>query len=311
MNRFPRHSLAALLALLPLSAAPAAEGPLVTKTYDVRDLVETASVWRPVVGGPGWPAPVAGLDRLEPTEALARVILTTVSPKTWRGPGGGAATLREVNGTKLEIRAADKQHEEVANLLDALRRLADVAVIVTGELYEVDRAFLDKHVKAVRGRRVATPVAEDVAKQLRKDGMRLKSGRVKILPGQVARFFSLHSALAYPTREGKAPGTAFTGVSFRARVAVTPDRRFVRLALTQRSTELLGHKDGEGGKVPDLAEESTTETIKVDDGDYLLLAARLAPEKAAAAGKGRAVVLLVRPLIYIEEEEWLRNTKGQ
>ena len=62
--------------------------------------------------------------------------------------------------------------------------------------------------------------------------------------------------------------------------------------------------------VPDLAEEATTEAVQVDDGEYLLLAARLAPEKAAAPGKERAVVLLVRPLIYIEEEEWFKNKKG-
>jgi hypothetical protein len=315
MNRFPRHSLAALLALLPLSATPRAAPPaaadaLVTKTYDVRDLVETASVWRPIVGARGrWPAPVAGLDRLEPIEALARVLLTTVSPEGWRGPGKGTATLREISGTKLEIRAGARQHEEVADLLAALRRITDVAVIVEGELYEVDRAFLDRHVKAVRGRRVATPVTEDVAKQLRKDGKRLKAGLAKILPGQSARFFSLRSALVYPTKAGQAPGTAFTGVSFRARVSVTPDRRFVRLALTQRSTDLLGYRTEGDVKVPDLVEESTTEAVEVGDGEYLLLAARLAPEKAVP-GKERAVALLVRPLIYIEEEEWLKNRKG-
>jgi hypothetical protein len=315
MNRFPRHSLAALLVLLPLSAPPHAAPPaaadaLVTKTYDVRDLVESVSAWRPVVGRAGsWPEPVAGLDRLEPIEALARVILTTVRPEGWRGPGKGAAPLREVNGTKLEIRAAAKRHEEIANLLDALRRISDVAVIVEGELFEVDRAFLDRHVKAVRGRRVATPVGEDVAKQLRKDGKSLKSGRAKVLPGESARFFSLRSALVYPTKAGQAPGTAFTGVTFRARVAVSSDRRFVRLTLTQRSTDLLGYRTEGEVKVPDLAEEATTEAVKVGDGVCLLLAARLAPEKAAP-GKERAVVLLVRPLIYIEEEEWLKNRKG-
>jgi hypothetical protein len=323
MNRFPRHGRAALLGLLAALALPSASASthaappagadtLITKTYDVRDLVESASVWRRLVGrAGGWPEPVAGLDRLEPIEALARVILTTVRPEGWRGPGKGAATLREVNGTKLEIRAAAKQHEEVANLLDALRRVADVAVIVEGELYEVDAAFLGKHVKAVRGRRVATPVAEAVAEQLRKEGTRLKSGRAKILPGESARFFSLRSALVYPTKAGRAPATAFTGVTFRARVDVTPDRRFVRLALTQHSTDLLGYKTEGDVKVPELAEESTTEAAKVGDGAYLLLAARLAPEKAGAPGKERAAVLLVRPLIYIEEEEWFRNTKGR
>ena len=107
-------------------------------------------------------------------------------------------------------------------------------------------------------------------------------------------------------------------MSCRASVTVTADRRRVVLRITEQVTELAGVRketviDRKTLKEvtvesPDLAESSTATTVQADDGELVLLPVRYLPP--AAREKGRVLVMLVRPLIYIEEEERERK-KGQ
>src|SRR5205085_2532871 len=101
------------------------------------------------------------------------------------------------------------------------------------------------------------------------------------------------------------------GVSFRARVAVSADRRFVRLRMTEEVRELLevGKKkvidpatgDEATVEVPSFADASRTATVEVGDGEQIVVPVQM--RLPAAQKKGRMLVLLVQPVIRIEEEE--------
>jgi hypothetical protein len=264
-------------------------------------------------------------------DALVKVILTSVHPGGW-GTGEDASTLQERNGTKLEIRTDAAHHAEITQLLTALRRLADVAVVIEGELFEVDREFYKKEIEPQLGdgpasaaKRYATPVAEGVAKQLRAKAIRLNANKVTIPNGQESKFLSLRKAFIY-TAKPKGAGrkldevfdTGLYGVSFRARVIVSADRRRVRVNLTQDVTDLVEIKqeavvDPETGNearidVPQLQNSSTSEAVQVDDGQSILL--RVRSRADSVKGKERVQVLLVTPRIYIEEEERAKRKNG-
>jgi hypothetical protein len=305
--------------------APAAkDDKLSTVTYDVADLVQKPTPWRMT--------PILGIKADgDAMDALVKVILTAVHPERW-GSGKNASTLQEHNGTKLEIRTDAAHHAEIQALLMALRRLADCAVVLEGELYEVDRDFYKKEIEPRLGdgasgssKRFATPIEDDVAKRLRAKAVRLNTNKVTIPNGSDSKFLSSRRAFTYVARlkggERKLDevlGTGFYGVSFQARVVVSADRRSVRLNLTQHVTDLIDIKkenavDPETGQegrieVPQLLDTSIAGTIHVGDGISLLVPVQSRPE--SVKGKERVQVLLVTPLIYIEEEERAKQKNG-
>src|SRR5262249_19122231 len=105
----------------------------------------------------------------------------------------------------------------------------------------------------------------------------------------------------------------FSGVSVRGAVAVSSDRRLVRLKVTQETARLRGLErkkawDASGKRrvieIPDLEELTATGTVEIEDGHVALVPV------AGTAGSGERVrFLLVQPLIYIEEEERERAGK--
>jgi hypothetical protein len=304
---------------------PAAkDDKLSTVTYDVTDLVQKPTPWRltPILGVK------ADGDALD---ALAKVILTAVHPERW-GSGENARTLQEHNGTKLEIRTDATHHAEIAQLLTALRRLADCAVVLEGALYEVDAEFYRKEIEprlrdgtSGPGKRVATAVEEDVVKRLGAKAVRLNANKVTIPNGGESTVLSSRKAFTYAARLKGADrkldeilGTGFHGVSFHARVVVSADRRSVRLDLTQHVTDLIDIKkeravDPETGnegriEVPQLLDTSISGTVHIGDGISVLVRVQSRPE--SVKGKERVQVLLVTPLIYIEEEERAKAKNG-
>jgi hypothetical protein len=305
--------------------APAAkDDKLSTVIYDVADLVQKPTPWRMT--------PILGIKADgDALDALAKVILTAVHPDRW-GTGDNARTLQEHNGTKLEIRTDAAHHAEIKALLTALRRLADCAVVLEGELYEVDRDFYKKEIEprlgdgaSGPGKRFATPVEEDVAKRLRAKAVRLNANKVTIPNGGDAKFLSSRKAFTYVARlKGgdrkldEVLGTGFYGVSFHARVVVSADRQSVRLHLTQHVTDLIDIKkenavDPETGQegrieVPQLLETSTSGAVQVGDGLSVLLPVPSRSE--SVKGKGHVRLLLVTPLIYMEEEERAKAKNG-
>jgi hypothetical protein len=292
----------------PAKRSPAAaKKPSYTATYDVSDLVQKQ---------PG------GIEEIV-------LLIVRSDPPSWRDPSATGYRISEVNGTKLEIYTDATHHGEVQDLLAALRRAADVAVIVESELYEVDRAWYQKEIEPRLtdqppglGHRLASPLGERENGLVRKQGTRLRTHKVTLLPGREALIFSVKRALGYRTQQGILPprdegyAVAFAGFSFRGRAEVSADRRFVRLTATQDATNLLGFKkqtifDDRGNEsqveVPDLATTSTTATVRVGDGGDILFPVHF----QTARDKGRVTLLLVRPVIYIEEEESIRKKQGR
>jgi hypothetical protein len=295
---------------------------LSTVTYDVADLVRKPTPWRMT--------PILGVKAEgDAMDALAKVILTAVHPERW-GSGENASSLQEHNGTKLEIRTDAAHHAEIKALLTALRRLADCAVVLEGELYEVDRDFYKKEIEprlegAASSKRFATPIEDDVAKRLRAKAVRLNTNKVTIPNGSESKLLSSRKAFTYVAKlKGgnrkldEILGTGFYGVSFQARVVVSADRQSVRLNLTQHVTDLIDIKketavDPETGQegrieVPHLLHTSVSGAIQVGDGISVLLPIQSRPQ--AVKGKEYVRLLLVTPVIYIEEEERAKAANG-
>jgi hypothetical protein len=286
---------------------------LFTVTYDVSNLIRR-------------PEGKTGYDSVED---LIREVQRLINPASWHGAKEGASTLREVNGTRLEVRTSAAQHAEVKQVLAVLRRVMDVAVVVEVGLYEVERGFYDKVIRPKLGkgrqgadRPLPAAVADDVADELGKRGDLGHTNRVRIANGKGAVIFSWRQAFTYVARVSDGPkpapvyDTGFGGVRCRAAVAVSADRRQVGLKITLRVTDLLGFKkktvwDSNGNpvvvEVPDLATSTTLASVEADDGQAVLVPV---PYQPPGARKDRVRLLFVRPLIYIEEEERVRRENG-
>jgi len=309
----------------PKQARPATKNLLPQVTYDVADLVRESGLKRWVLDNRAKPGGAA-------IDILADLILRTIRPDSWRADKKEASTLEIVNGTHLEIRTSKAQHAEIADLLNALRRQADQAVVVRAELYEVDRRFYEKRLKPRQGKgredsakRWAAVVEEGVVKALRKKAVLRRGHQVKIAHDRESPIFSLRQGFVYqgqPAAAARNPEetlkTAFAGVVCRAHVAVSADRRFVRMEMVQHVTDLLGIKektvlDPNTGKkalieVPNLSDRTATASLKVGDGETVLVSVPWRPK--AVKARDRVLVLLVQPTIYIEEEERERK-KGK
>jgi len=293
---------------------PAVKSRLSTATYDVADLVQSVPTWRQAA----LVAPDAGV---EGADALVQVILRLINPESWR-PGKDSSTLQVLNGTRLEVRTTLKQHADIKQLLEALRRLSDIAVVLHADLYEVDRAFYKKHVEPLftsKGKKpFAVPVEDGMEARLLKQTRPLKESRVMIPSGKEGVFFSVRNGFTYlarartPDRDEQAvTGTGFQGVTFRADVTVSADRRSLQLKMSQTATELReivkkpvldpDTKKKEQVESPRLANSSTTGEVEVEDGTALLLP--VGYRSRIAKDNDRVWVLLLRPIIYIEEEE--------
>jgi hypothetical protein len=340
-------SLLPVLALFALIADEAPPGPraasapagkqegkgqhaLYTVTYDIRDLVDRPESL--VVSGPGRIG-FGAIPRLRdagPAQKAAPVVRAVVAALDGSG-GRSAADLENIQllgGTRLVIRADAAGHALVDQALKALRRLADVRVIVQANLYEVDQAT---YTRVASARRLTSEELEKLERQFLagaapKDGSLwqrldrqkplLAGEEVKIDNGVEAEVVSRLRVVLCPTgasrpREGdKDCRAVLEGVSFVAGVRVSPDRRYVWLKLTEKATELKGINKvkvpGPTGKdvdvaVPVLDEDVHSRAVIIPDGGSELAPVHYRP--ASAREKGRWWVLRLTPRIYIEEEE--------
>ena len=310
-----------LLALL-TAAPPAKDEKRTTVTYDIADLVRNAPAWR----GTGF-----GLVRARQdtgvAEALVDIVQRSVDPTGWRPGKEGGNSLRLFNGTKLVVHTTAKQHAEIKQLLEALHRFSDISVMFDCELYEVDRAFHKKHVEPLfagekdADRRLALPVGDEVQGLLKKQTKPLQWSKRSFLVGREADVFALRTGFTYQAKPKGGPRadtyrTAFHGVTFRARVGVSPDRRFVRLHLTQKATELVGIRQERvfdplaekrmTVEVPNLVTTTATAGVEVGDGALLLLPVKYRPPGAKNKDKVWVLFLHLR-IVIAEEERALRN----
>jgi hypothetical protein len=308
--------LAVLLGLLASTATARAAAPPVnilrTVHYDIADII-----YKP-----------GGKTGLDTVEEVVRVIIDATGPQYWSATGKGSATL-EINGTRLEVRARARQHEDVRDILRALRGLIDVNVDVRSELLEVDRAHFDKKLKPRLAGKGVFALAigpedddddkvDDTLPELRKHSKILKSTKTRLANGRAGTALSFRKAFTYATTPSglrKAAGgnfkVAFTGLTVKTKAVVSADRRFVRLQLQQETADLVAIKKkavmvppiGKLGTVesPEIVESASSTTVTVGDGCVALMPVHARLGRAAARDK--VLVLLIQPLLYIEEEE--------
>jgi hypothetical protein len=305
MRNYVRGALAVLtLAVLigtPLQAE-AAPPRSSAETYDVADLLRK----------PGR----TGYARIED---IIEAIVTSVDPESWDKTGD--STLEEVNGSRLVIITDAAHHAEIKELLAAARRRIDLRVDFKSELYEIERKVYEKEFKDKLKDGKAAVVEEKVVEELHTRGSRLKDATAHAGDSETATIFSLRRAFTYIRKPAAPPtpavrGSGLTGLRVSATVSVTADRRFVRLKCANRTTELVAIKkrtvtnpdDGSEveTEVPDLTESSATFNITIGDGGPILVPVTLADGN----DRERVRLLLVRPTIYIEEEEKERRKKA-
>jgi hypothetical protein len=283
---------------------PKDEKPVV-KTYDVGGMIHK-------------PGGRTGYDSID---EIVKLIITDVEPGSWGGEDDGKNRLRELNGTKLEIVTTPKNHKEIADLLEAHRRVNDCDVNLRAALYEIDRAVWEKEVRPMLNRQPAAPVGDVVVELLRKTGTEVSARDLPIANGGVARILSVRKAFTYiekasagEKRQINEYGTGFQGMSVCVTPVIAPDRRSVRLKIELTSAELLGltkrtriavFGDADVREVtierPELSEVTAATTLEVQDGAWALAAVAYRP--ADVRKKDRVWVLAVKPVIYIAEED--------
>jgi hypothetical protein len=275
----------------------------------------------------GRPGGQTGYDKIDD---IVKIIQTSVNPKSWHAKDG-TSTIEEVNGTRLEIITTKAQHGEIADLLEALRRHNDVAVDLHADLCEVERTYFDREIKPKLSKEPQGPSklvlkrgAEGLGKEFNKEATLVKTSVVRLANGKTGSYFSLRKAVTYVSKvtgderkPEKTYETAFHGITLQASVAVTPDRRGIRLKLTQNVTalvEIRPHtvRDLETGKEhtieePNLVDSSTSAVIDADDGECLLLQVE-AP--APFVKKDKVLVIVLTPRIFIAEEEKERKNNS-
>lgn len=230
--------------------------------------------------------------------------------------------------TKAQPKEDEKRQPEQAK---------EIYVIVKAYLYEVDDAFYKKLAKA---RRLSTEDLEELARQclnppkkkqpeapslfalLEKQKLLLAGKEINIDPGQEGLLLALNKAInCLPSpeqlRQGqKGPQTIQEGVSLRAQIQISPDRRFVRAKFMEKSLELEGIEkvnvilDKKGkeavGEIAFLKEAGLSQVRDIPDGGCFLLPLQYRP--SATRDNDRWLVALVVPRIYIEAEE--RQIRG-
>jgi hypothetical protein len=291
------------------------------------------------------------MDPAAKAAGIVRLIASTVAPESWYLRAEPRSTIEVVNGTRLVIHTNAEGHAQVSELLDALRRLGDVAVRIDARLYMVNR---EVYRKVRDSKRLTQAELEGLEKRgaedekgsrperlLRKQKAVAVALEVTIANGQEGAILSQYKAVCIPPilRDRKAPElpgnsaltapqTVLEGMTFAAGVTVSADRRFVRLKITEKGTEidrlpqvelpkikkpndkdtvqdqvdeLLDALRRAGPLEPVLTETAHTQETGIPDGGSRIIAIHLRPRSLREAK--RWYVLVISPRIVIKEEE--------
>lgn len=278
----------------------------VTRTYDVRGLAARKILWWGMAGEKAMS--VDGIDD------IIRLLVSNVDPKGWRDRRW---SIVEVNGTALEVRTTQANHELIGDLLAALYRLTDVQVVVEAGLYAVDRAYYEKELAPLFARNRSRPVAlaVEVEEKLQKASRLARANKVRLSDGGRGQVFSLRRAVVYESQTGrwaaKTNEVGFAGVRLEVKARVTSDRRCVVMDVTQRGDELvvIGIRkttiEGENVPmdVPNVRQSSSSATHSISVGDSIVMVIPPAAPLPGFEAKGPVPLLFVRPCVWIGEEE--------
>ncbi len=223
------------------------------------------------------------------------------------------------------------------------KKLADDYIILKADLLEVDDAYYQKLVKAAKWRSLGE-LGEDERKALdkpkdekadkgsaspdkgsaseaEKPKLLLASKEISMNFGEDALVLAMTKpvkCLPSPETIGKGlktPQSFQDGLTLYTRAAITPDRRYVRVSLTERSLEVEGtekvevfHPDTGKPIAAEMAfvkESSTSQVRYIPDGGTLLVPLQYRPRDVKA--KDHWLVARVAPRIYIGAEERQRR----
>jgi hypothetical protein len=229
-----------------------ARGALVERTYPVADLVVPVDV-------------DADVERkAEPQqpgeEQIMELIRTTVAPKTWREAGGHGTMEYSPRGLALVIRQHQDVHEEIHELLTAVRRLQELQVALDVRLVRVCGSTLKK---LCVGCEAGSGTAGDWDK-----GVFLNDRQVALLLAVLrsdarshitrAPSLILFNGQVRPVDVNEEAGSSVvrsqtkalaSGWKYKICPVVSADRRSVRVSLDLKATD----GDALAAKAPDLA----------------------------------------------------------
>ena len=95
----------------------------------------------PIGAGPGGMGGGANAD----FDSLIDLIVSTVSTETWAENGGGEAEIRPFpTNLSLVISQTQAVHEEIADLLEQLRRLQDLQVTIEVRFIRLNDSFFER-----------------------------------------------------------------------------------------------------------------------------------------------------------------------
>src|SRR5690606_26313622 len=95
----------------------------------------------PIGGGPGGMGGAASAD----FDSLIELIISTVASDTWAENGGGEAEIRPFPGNlSLVISQTQAVHEEIADLLEQLRKLQDLQVTIEVRFIRLNDSFFER-----------------------------------------------------------------------------------------------------------------------------------------------------------------------
>lgn len=298
-----RFLLATLIVVALHSATPAQPDPkkaLVTKVYDLKS----------IIGERSKSSGVADAD------AVIRMIIEHI-PVGELKPGTDGPQIVERDGGKLEVRVAAKAQGEIADLMEALTRLADVAVDVKADVIELDPAAFDKLLKALPKGKAGSPVLTAVQEfddKLLAGGRKVQTSAARFTNGGEATLSARQSVLTFHQQVANAkphgaPEFVKEGFKLVGVPVVSADRRSVRFKVTERSAAVTGVRKRDLGEIggqklvaetPELEDLGATGSATVADGGTLLF-------RLAYAPKDKVWVVVLRPAIHIQAEEDARK----
>ena len=134
------------------SAPPASQAKLVTRVYDVKDLIRPKRDYpfqsivvppmhigsrqegdgQSLLGGGGGMPPASGIDAAAAvsSEGLINIVTTTIAPGSWRSAGGFEGSLAFQDGL-LIISQTEERQQQIGDLLNQLRKDLGPARTVT------------------------------------------------------------------------------------------------------------------------------------------------------------------------------------
>src|SRR5690606_16163933 len=95
----------------------------------------------PIGSGPGGMGGAASAD----FDSLIDLIVSTIATETWAENGGGEAEIRPFpTNLSLVISQTQAVHEEIADLLEQLRRLQDLQVTIEVRFIRLNDSFFER-----------------------------------------------------------------------------------------------------------------------------------------------------------------------